>query len=86
MDENKKSYREVIVYTRLHKGITQAQMGEALGVSQSYQAYIENGSRYPNSNYLVTFLNVYGINLLNYDMAPITEKEKSTKVSKSRVR
>lgn len=85
MEINKKSFRDVIVDIRMNERLTQKEMGKQLGVSQAYQAYIETGARQPNTSYLVSFLNNYGVNLLNYDMSPI-EKEKNKKVSKSRVR
>lgn len=86
MDIDKKSFRDVIVDIRMDKRLTQKEMGKQLGVSQSYQAYIETGARQPNTSYLVSFRNTYGVNLLNYDMSPIAEKDNSIKVTKGRVR
>ena len=40
-----KDFGEFILHGRLKKGLTQTELAEKLGLSQSYYAYIENGKR-----------------------------------------
>lgn len=40
-----KDFGEFILHGRLKKGLTQTEVAEKLGLSQSYYAYIENGKR-----------------------------------------
>ena len=44
-DQFAKDFGDFILRGRLKKGLTQAELAEMLGLSQSYYAYIENGKR-----------------------------------------
>lgn len=46
---------------RKRKGITQAQLGDAVGLTQSMIAYIEAGSREPSRDYKIKLAKYFGV-------------------------
>lgn len=63
MKENKSIKNERLAKLRENKGLTQQQLGKAVGLSQSMIAYIEAGRKDPGKIYKIRLAKFFGVSV-----------------------
>jgi transcriptional regulator with XRE-family HTH domain len=78
MKDSKKIFSQQLQLLRVSKGITQEQLGEAVGVTQKHISYWETGNTIPNVNNLVLLADYFNVSLDIFMKREIVDPKKDS--------
>ena len=76
--EKSKKFSDALKTWRIQKGLTQAEVGDKMGISRSVISFLENGQQYPKMQHILAFKQYWGLDLSNM----ITDSEDVTNTAR----